>query len=139
MNAPRSLGLLRARRERPCGRAAEQRHELPAPHGTPPQALPTITTPLRKRADVADGSIASDYQSKRPRRMSALPPIATDLMPRNELTRSVNSDHAKCQQKNRVEAILRCLIEQRVSFLLLAEVPSPAGQQPHQASPSFPT
>src|SRR5262245_36857298 len=68
--------LLPASRERPSCRAAEQRHELAAPHGTPPQALPTITTPLRKRVDVADGSIASDYQSKRPRRMSALPPIA---------------------------------------------------------------
>src|SRR6266567_8216540 len=44
-DAPHSLGLLRARRERPCnGRAAEQRDELAAPH--------SITSSARASSDV---------------------------------------------------------------------------------------
>src|SRR5215471_1737344 len=33
-NPPQTFRLLRARRERPCGRAAEQRDEIAAPHST---------------------------------------------------------------------------------------------------------
>src|SRR5262249_23700123 len=49
----RHRGLLRARRERPRGRAAEQRDELASPHAHPSSGLgPHITTPLRKNVAV---------------------------------------------------------------------------------------
>src|SRR5262249_6404246 len=39
-DAPHPLALLRARRERPCGRAADQRDELPASHSRPQGSKP---------------------------------------------------------------------------------------------------
>src|SRR5262249_13896618 len=40
-DAPHPLALLRARRERPCGRAAEQRDEIAPFHSPMPPVLPT--------------------------------------------------------------------------------------------------
>src|SRR5262245_23911879 len=38
-DAPHALTLLRARHERPCGRAADQRDELPPPHSMTSSAV----------------------------------------------------------------------------------------------------
>src|SRR5262245_35478492 len=102
--------LLRARRERPRGcRAAEQRNEIAPLHFAP--LSPRITAyhivvrnaalciTAKLRADVADGSFASPRHARGARGMSAMPPIATELVLRNERSRCAISRHSQCSRQ----------------------------------------
>jgi hypothetical protein len=52
----------------------------------------------RRASDVGDGSFASDPRAATLRQMSAMPPIATEAVRRNELSRGANSGREQMQQ-----------------------------------------
>jgi len=106
---PRHRGLLRARRERPRRRSAEQCDELAPSHGGVPQGQGSRTDYSRSGAgrwrasqqkaapNVRVGSIASHRQVGGVRPMSASPPIATRRSRRSETPLCHKRTHARQQ------------------------------------------
>src|SRR5262249_14573370 len=93
-------------------RAAQKRDERAPPHGGPSSGLAAAryhtVAPERRcasqqklRADVADGSIASDQDSPDPASMYAMPPIATEFPRRGGKTLSANPVLMRRSRKHR--------------------------------------
>src|SRR5262245_16019521 len=102
------LLLLRAHRERPHRRAAEQRDEVAAFHQ---QFLPCFEAEDSTAADLlhcgissglraATGSIATDRHTRDAHAMSALPPIAYKHSHCSETPLCANSGQTRCSKKN---------------------------------------